>query len=135
MHRSCPGISGPGSGRPPVQAAFRQGCKLLVRLFLLIERLLEQRNAVIAADLFRPRDERAVAKSFRSARRLAPQRWRCVQDRFVVDLSGNVFRFINDFIDGRAIDPFGLFSEVLEHLFQPLHIIFGLLQVALEARA
>jgi hypothetical protein len=47
--------------------------------------------------------------------------------------SGNVFRFVNDSIDGRAIDPFGLFSEVLEHLFQPLHMIFGLLQVALEA--
>jgi hypothetical protein len=53
---------------------------------------------------------------------------------FVVDLSGNVFRFIDDSIDGRAIDPFGLFANLLEHLLQPLHMIFGLRQVLLEPR-
>jgi len=46
---------------------------------------------------------------------------RCIQNGFVVDLSRNVFRFVNDSIDGRAIYPFGLFSKLLEHLLQPLN--------------
>jgi hypothetical protein len=58
--RSAPDSStGCSSGSSSVQTGFRYRCQLFVGFFFFIERLRKQRDAVIAADLFR------VAELFR----------------------------------------------------------------------
>ena len=95
--------------------------------------LLEDGGAVAAAELVRPGDQRAVAGDLVVLDSLRGGDQGGVHDLRIVDVAGDLFGFLDDAVDRRAIDGLGLDVMQLEHLLEPLDVALGFLQVLLEA--
>ena len=95
-------MSHPLSSRP-VDATFCNPGELLVGGLLLVEILMEQRSAIVAAQLPRPRDKAAVAGYFLVLDRLCGGDERCVENGLILDLAGHVVGFFDDPVDRRAV--------------------------------
>src|SRR5499426_522433 len=115
-----------------VDLALRHDGELLVGRFFLFEVLLQQGSAVAAAELVRPGDQAAVARDLVVLDRLRGRNERRVQHRLVGDLAGDVLGFFDDAVDGGTIDTLDVLAEGSEHLLEPLHVVLGLAQMALQ---
>jgi hypothetical protein len=83
---------------------------------------------------FRPRDQAAIARDlvvFGGLRGVDQCR---IQHRFVGDLSDDLIRFLDDAVDGRTVNCLRLGPVHLEHLFDALHVGFGLIEMGQDDR-
>src|SRR5262249_31102358 len=86
-----------------VQSTLGHGSQLLVCRFFLVEVLLKQGRAIVAAQLFRPCDQRAVARDLIVLDGLRRSDERGIEDRLVLDFAGDLFGLVDDAVDGGAI--------------------------------
>src|SRR5262249_49945375 len=90
------------SGRLAIDPAFRHRGKLLVGRLFLIEVLLPQGGAIVAAEVLGPCDQTAVAGDLVMRHRRGGSDEPPLQLGLVRRLARDVFRFFDDPIDRRA---------------------------------
>src|SRR5262249_36786251 len=83
-----------------VHLTLGHGGQLLVGRFFRAEVLLKQGRAFVAAHLFRPRDQRAVARDLIVLDGLRRSDERGIEDRLVLALAGALFSLVDDAVDG-----------------------------------
>src|SRR5215470_670882 len=120
------------SGGAAIDEAFGERVELRVGRLLLLERPLEDAGAVVAAKLLRPRDQRSVARDLVVLDRLRGGDQRRVEHLLVLDLAGHLLGFLDDAVDGRAVDRLGVDAVHAENFLDAGDVILGLLEVALE---
>jgi hypothetical protein len=116
-------------GRAPIEPTFRHCRQLLVRRFLLIEGLLQHAGAVVPPKELSPSDQAAVAGYLVVLDGLCCGNERGIQNGTVLNFTRDVVRFLDDAINGRAIDPEWFGAVHLKDLFQPFDVIFRLAQM------
>ena len=92
----------PVSGGFSVYVALRHRGELAVRQLFLIEVLLQDGRAVIAAKHFRPCDQRAVTRDLIMFDALRGGNQGSVKHVLVVDFARNFTRFFQDWVVGRT---------------------------------
>src|SRR5262249_28208648 len=88
-----------------VHFALGHSGQLLVGRLFLLKVLLKQSRAIVAAQLFRPRDQGAVARDLVVLNGLRRSNERGIQNRLVPDLAGNLFCLVDDAVNGGGIRP------------------------------
>jgi hypothetical protein len=83
-------------------------------------------------DAFRPGDQCAVAGNFIVFDCLRRADDGGIEHILVGHLAGDLISLADKSIDGRALHPFGLLAELLEHLTEPRDLVLGLFQMVLK---
>jgi hypothetical protein len=89
-------------GSPTIDLALSQLGELAVGSLFFVESVLKDTGTVSAAELLGPRDKRAVTGHLVMFHGLGCGNQSCIQDVFVVYLSRDVVRFLNDPVYGRT---------------------------------
>src|ERR1700731_4761109 len=113
-----------------IDLALRQRGQLLVGRPFLIEGLLQNACAIVTAELFRPRDQAAVARYLIMLGGLAGVDQGRIEHRLVRDFASDLVGFLDDAIDRRTVDSLHLCAVHLEHLFEALHVNPGFLKMS-----
>src|SRR3954471_547646 len=112
-----------GSGR--VDGILGQVGEQLVGVLLLNERLLDQTLGFREPQLLGPGEQGAVAGDLVMLHRLS----RCNQTRIrslaALELLEDLLTFLNDALNGLALDTLGLLTHELKHLLEALHLSLG----------
>ena len=109
------------------------GGELLVRRLLLVQVGRQQPDDVVAAERFRPGNQRAVARDL-----VVLDRLRCADDggieHFLVgDFAGDFVGFANEAVDRGAFHALRLLAELLEDLVEPRDLVLGFFEMVLQA--
>jgi hypothetical protein len=113
--------------------AQRHGRELLVGRLLLLQIGVKETHDVIVPERFRPGDQRAVASYLIVLNSLCGPDYGRVENVLVGDLAGDLIAFLDQPLDGRALPTLRLLAEFLKGLVETLDLLFGLLQMVLEA--
>src|SRR6266851_6930492 len=108
-----------------VDLALGQRGQLFVSDPFLIEGLLQDTGAIVAAKLLRPRDQAAVARDLIMLGGLGGVDQCRIQHRFVLDLTDDLVGFLDDAVDRRTVDCLHFGAMHLEHLLKALQMGFG----------
>src|SRR5437667_9315250 len=99
-----------------IHLALGHGGQLLVERFFLVEILLKQARAILPTELFRPGDQRTVARNLVVLDSLRRGDERGVENRFVLDFAGHILSLVDDAVDGAPLHHLGLFAMQPEDL-------------------
>ena len=118
-----------------VDLAFGHFGQFLVGRLLLIQRLIEKRCRVIAAQLLGPSDQRSIACHLVMLDGLRGSNERGIENGFVLDFADNVLGFFDDTVNRWAIDALRFLADQLEHLLQSFDVVLALAEVSLKVPA
>jgi hypothetical protein len=105
---------------------------LLAGRLFLIQDLVQDAGAVVAAELLGPGDEGAVTGDFVVFDSLSGGEQGGVENLRIGDLAGDFLGLVDDAVDGRAGHALGIMAMHAEDLLDHLDLLFGFTQVRLE---
>src|SRR3954447_23975063 len=127
-------MAGPSARGFAVDAlAQRHRVEFGIRGFFLVQIGVEETNDVVVPEFFRPGDQCAVTGDLVMLDGLRGSHDRSVEHGLVLDFARGRVGFLDQAVDRRAVGARGLFAELVEHLLEPLDLLIGFLQMALEA--
>src|SRR4051794_9564248 len=127
-------MAGPSARGSAVDAlAQRHRIELGVGGLFLVQVGVEETNDIVVAELFRPGDQCAVTGDLVMLDGLRGSHDRSVEHGLVLDFARGRVGFPDQAVDRRAVGAGGLFAELIEHLVEPLDLLVGFFQMALQA--
>ena len=90
--------------------------QFLVGCLFLIQRLIEERRGIVAAQLLGPSDQRPVPSHLVMLDCLRCGNHRRIEDRFVLHFAGDVLGLFDYAVDGWTIDALRLFADQLDRI-------------------
>jgi len=100
---------------------------------LLGKRLLQQLGAIGTPEFTRPGDQRAVAGDLIMLGCLGGGDQGDIHDHVIIDIIGDLVCLIQNAVDCRAIDGFGLDAKQLECFLQSFDMYSRLIEMALQS--